>query len=99
MIIIWGFTTYARFLGILTVACGHCGNPAAQRFEQVVRKFTFFWIPLFPVSQRHYLTCTFCGASSRIPKDQVDDLLQHAVAPGGSAAPTAGLPTRPTTPA
>ena len=50
-IIVWGFKTYVRLLGILTVVCGHCGNPAAQRLEEAVRKFTFFWIPLFPVSR------------------------------------------------
>ena len=81
-IIVWGFKTYVRLLGILTVVCGHCGNPAAQRLEEAVRKFTFFWIPLFPVSRKHYLTCAYCGVSTQIPKEGVEGLLQHAVVPG-----------------
>lgn len=92
MIIIWGFKTYVRLLGILTAACGHCGNPAAQRLEQVVRKFTFFWIPLFPISSKHYLTCAFCGVTNEIPKDQVEGLMQYAVVPGAPSAPAGGQP-------
>jgi hypothetical protein len=85
--IIWGFKSYVRFLAIVTLVCGHCRNPSAQRVEEVVRKFTLFFIPLFATKRQNIMTCTFCGASVLIPKEQLDAVLAQAQTP--QAGPTA----------
>ncbi len=66
MLLIWGFRSYVSQLGVLTFLCGRCQNPAAHSIRKVVRKFTLFFIPLFPISTKHYSTCTFCGLSTKV---------------------------------
>lgn len=87
MLVVWGFKTYIRFLGIVTFVCGRCGNPAAQRLEERVRKFTFFWIPLFPVKRQTVATCTFCGRAALVAKEQVAGLLSQITPAAATAAP------------
>ena len=94
--IIFGFRSYVKLLAVLTRVCGHCRNPAAQRMVQVTRKFTLFFVPTFPVGRRRQMTCTFCGVSTRLTKDQADQLLVQAAAPQLAAGPTA--PTAPAGP-
>ncbi len=90
MIIIWGFRSYLKFLGIFTAVCRRCGNPAAHRAQQLVRKFTFFWVPLFPVKKQVVVTCTFCGLQVGVPrKDEAAFLeaLRGTPAPGAQPVP------------
>ncbi|MCC3330719.1 zinc-ribbon domain-containing protein [Nocardia abscessus] len=74
---------------MITLVCGRCGNPAAHALRKLVTKFTLFFIPLIPLSTKHYLECTWCGASSPIAAPQIPDLLARADAgamgPGQSA--------------
>jgi hypothetical protein len=78
VLIIWGLRSYARLLGIVTLTCGHCHNPAAHRLEEVVRRFTLFFVPLFPVGRKTLMTCTYCGMTSLLLPDQVQHLLTYA---------------------
>jgi hypothetical protein len=78
VLIIWGFRTAVTFLGIVTLTCANCHNPAAHRVEELVRRFTLFWIPLFTTQRRTLITCTFCGARGEVPKDEVAGLLAYA---------------------
>ncbi len=89
MILVWGFKSYLRLLGILTLVCGSCGNPAAQRVVAQVRKFTFFWIPLFPVKRQTVMTCTFCGVATALTDEQAAEFAGHLAA-AQAAAPAAG---------
>ena len=75
MILVWGFKSYARLLGVLTLVCGNCHNPAAQRLVEVIRKFTLFWIPLFVVKRRTVMTCAFCGTESVLSKEEAATLV------------------------
>ncbi|WP_280241612.1 zinc-ribbon domain-containing protein [Nocardia abscessus] len=74
---------------MITSVCGRCGNPAAHALRKLVTKFTLFFIPLIPLSTKHYLECTWCGASAPIAAPQIPDLLARANAgtmgPGQSA--------------
>lgn len=87
MILIWGFKGYAKLLGVLTFVCGHCHNPAAQRVNEYIRKFTFFWIPLFTTKKQVVITCAFCGAESLVPKEHVDQLMADLAAAQASPTP------------
>lgn len=98
MLIVWGYRSYLRLLGIVTLVCGSCGNPAAQRLQEATRKFTLFWIPLFTYSRRTHLTCTFCGQTSQVPAEHVPALLAQAMPPGGAPAEGSGYPQAPSYP-
>jgi zinc-ribbon family len=87
--IIWGARTYARVLATLMLVCQRCGNPAAHHVVQRTTKFTLFFIPLFPVSVRRSLTCTFCGTSTPIGKELAQQYVAQA---GGQLAPNSGQP-------
>jgi hypothetical protein len=65
--IIWGFRTYVRLLEIVTYTCSRCGYASAHRVLQRVRKFTLFFIPLFPLSTSRVATCTYCGQTTLMP--------------------------------
>ncbi|MFI7005175.1 zinc-ribbon domain-containing protein [Streptomyces sp. NPDC050145] len=84
--IIFGTRGYVYQLAMLTLLCGHCGNPAAHALRKHVTKFTLFFVPLFPVSVKYRTQCTFCGLEQRLPKEQAEGMLaQASPAPGGSA--------------
>ncbi|WP_280303014.1 zinc-ribbon domain-containing protein, partial [Nocardia abscessus] len=64
--LIFGWQKRIHTLVMITLVCGRCGNPAAHALRKLVTKFTLFFIPLIPLSTKHYLECTWCGASSPI---------------------------------
>ena len=97
--IIFGFRSFVKQLAIVTLVCGRCHNPAAHRVLQVTRMFTLFFIPLFPVSRSRHMTCTFCGAGTRLTKAQTDQMIAGAGEPSAvqPAAQAAQLPPAPPT--
>ncbi|WP_328360156.1 zinc ribbon domain-containing protein [Streptomyces sp. NBC_00457] len=82
--IIFGTKGYVYQLAILTLLCGHCGNPAAHTLRKRVTKFTLFFVPLFPFSTKYATQCTFCGAEQKITTEQAEQLQAQAVS-GGQA--------------
>lgn len=104
MLLIWGTRRTVQTILMLTMLCGRCGNPAAHAVKHLVTKFTFFFIPLFPISSRYLTQCTFCGHSQRATKEQVEQLKlsqqpsvseypQHGGMP--APAPQGGMPALP----
>ncbi|MCN9244835.1 zinc ribbon domain-containing protein [Streptomyces sp. RY43-2] len=76
--IIFGTKGYLHALAIITLLCGHCGNPSAHALRKRVVKFTLFFIPLFPVSVKYLTQCTFCGAQERVTVEQATQLQTQA---------------------
>ncbi|MFD4140140.1 zinc ribbon domain-containing protein [Streptomyces sp. NBC_00390] len=72
--IIFGTKGYLYQLAILTLVCGHCGNPSAHTLRKRVTKFTLFFVPLFPISTKYLTQCTFCGAEQKITAEQAQQL-------------------------
>ena len=71
--IIFGTRTTVRLLAMLNFVCGRCGNPSAHRLEERIRKFTLFFIPLFPIGGAHYVdTCVACGRSLEVTEEQAE---------------------------
>ena len=68
--IIFGTRGYVRALATLMLVCQRCGNPAAHRVLEKVTRVSLFFIPLFPVSTSRSVTCTFCGTTTPISKEQ-----------------------------
>ncbi|WP_405162148.1 zinc ribbon domain-containing protein [Nocardia sp. NBC_01499] len=83
--LIWGWRQYVHRLAVLTLVCGRCGNPAAHVLHKLVTKFTLFFIPLFPISTKHSLQCTWCGAESNLVQQQVTELLGRVQAENAQA--------------
>lgn len=74
MLLIFGTKAYTTVLAVMTLVCRFCGNPAAQRIEKQVTRFTLFFIPTFPVSTRYAMQCAMCGVTSRIEQDEAERL-------------------------
>ncbi|MCL2541881.1 MAG: zinc ribbon domain-containing protein [Nocardioidaceae bacterium] len=98
MILIWGFKSYVAVLATFTMVCRSCQNPAAHRLYRITRKFTLFFIPLFPVSRKHVMDCTFCGVRTAVTKDDAESMVAHASGQAPTAPATPAAPPAPPTP-
>ena len=78
--LIFGLSTKQVLLATLFYVCDVCGNEAAHQLIETVRRFTLFFIPLFPVGTRYLDTCTYCARTLDVPRDRAE----AAVAAQGS---------------
>jgi hypothetical protein len=92
MLIIFGFRRYVLTLAHVTGVCSQCHNPAAHRIIKSTRKFTLFFIPLFPVSTKYYSSCTFCGLTTQLDDASRDAALAAAASEGPSTVPVEPSP-------
>jgi len=97
-VLILGTRTRTAVLAMLTLLCRACGNPSAHQVSRRQTWFTLFFLPVFPVGSGKYSTlCTYCGAATRIDKDEAERLQAQPDRPAGSAgldSPGSGaLPT------
>ncbi|MBL1083567.1 zinc ribbon domain-containing protein [Streptomyces actinomycinicus] len=84
--IIFGTSAYLYQLAILMLTCPNCGNPAAHTVTKYVTRFTLFFVPLFPISTKFAIQCTFCGMEQEVAKEWAEQWqTQAAGAPGGEA--------------
>jgi len=72
--IIFGTRRTIERLLVVALTCGMCGHGAAHVLMRATTRFTPFFIPLFPISTRHILQCTRCGARGQITPDQAQHL-------------------------
>lgn len=93
--IIFGIRGYADVVATLTMVCPHCHNPAAHRLHKLRRKFTLFFVPLFVVSTRYVMDCTFCGFQQQYSGAQGAEVEERVTA--GPPAPS-GPPVPPAQP-
>jgi hypothetical protein len=89
MILIWGTRNMLAVLATVLLQCRSCGTPAAQRVQRLRTWFTLFFIPIFPIRNRYFLTCTYCGVDTRITGDEAERLQ------ASQAAPPDGRPAQP----
>ncbi|MGW3467374.1 hypothetical protein ACWDKQ_02635 [Saccharopolyspora sp. NPDC000995] len=62
-------------------ACCSSARAAEGRTRPTLKgmtKFTLLFIPLFPTSTRYALTCTWCGTTSPISKEEAEQLQAQA---------------------
>jgi predicted RNA-binding Zn-ribbon protein involved in translation (DUF1610 family) len=71
-VLIFGLGVTESLLATLVFVCETCGNNAAHHLIKRVRKFSLFFIPLFPVSTRYVDSCTACGRMIDVPRDQAE---------------------------
>lgn len=70
--LILGIRVTVAMVASLVYVCERCGTNAAHQLAKRVRKFTVFFVPLFPVSTRYQDTCTACGRTIDVPKEQAE---------------------------
>lgn len=78
MLVIFGFKNSARNLGLAQATCPRCGHRAAQRVDRRKRAFSVFFIPIIPLGSSYEATCTACGTTTRISRDQAEQILAGA---------------------
>lgn len=88
MFILFGVRSKARTLAMVTFLCTTSQQPAAHRLSQHTRWFTLFFIPVFPIGRRYVLTCSACGQSSKLTRQQADEIVARAEAPAQESLPT-----------
>ena len=71
--LIFGFGVTETLLSTLVYACETCGNHAAHQLSKRTRKFSLFFIPLFPVGTRYLDSCTACGRVIEVSRDQAEN--------------------------
>jgi len=82
MIIIWGTRASKKILGDTAVySCNNCNNANPHQIVRVMKWFTLFWIPIFPFSIKHFITCPICSHDVQINKDQAAAELAKTSAP------------------
>jgi hypothetical protein len=93
VILILGVRAYIKALAVLTLACRN-GHVAGHRVLKVTRKFTLFFVPLFPVQTRYYTECAQCGLWVGWNKEEAEaagrsgsTVVAGPIAAGAGAAP------------
>ncbi|MBE7188245.1 zinc-ribbon domain-containing protein [Jatrophihabitans endophyticus] len=85
--IIFGYRSFVKFLAMLTLVCPRCHNPAAHRLQQRSRWFTLFFVPVIPMGFTRFTTCTFCGLTQRVSKEDATAMVAAANPPQQVGAP------------
>lgn len=94
MFLIFGIKRMARRLGTVFALCGLCRTPAAQVIGRRSTWFSLFFIPVIPLGTKYFSTCTLCGGSVKLTKDQAMDMM--AAAAHQAPAPPPTVPPPPT---
>nr|BBH92928.1 hypothetical protein KTA_11270 [Thermogemmatispora argillosa] len=94
-VIVYGYRTKQWLMGRIPALCQRCQRMTQQQVVRSQRKFTLFWIPLFPIGTKTFLVCTLCGNQVRIENKQADAWFNR---PAGPPPPEPGQPTFSETP-
>ena len=70
--LIFGLSSREYVLALISYVCEVCGHQGAHRLVKLVRKFSLFFIPLFPVGTRYLDTCTVCARTIEVSRDQAE---------------------------
>jgi hypothetical protein len=75
VLIIFGLCRRGYRMANVFAMCGICHTPAAQAVVRIKTFFTLFFIPLVPVGTKYRSTCTMCGGTIELSKDQADQAM------------------------
>ena len=87
--ILFGIRRRAQRLGTVLQLCSWCHTPAAQSVIRVRTFFTLFFIPLIPLGSKYRATCTMCGSTVSITKEQTSQLANTQADAAGLPSPSA----------
>jgi hypothetical protein len=75
VLIIFGLRRRGYRMANVFAMCGICHTPAAQAVVRIKTFFTLFFIPLVSVGTKYRSTCTMCGGTIELSKDQADQAM------------------------
>jgi transcription elongation factor Elf1 len=78
VILLFGTRASESLLVVVAFVCNFCGQHARQEVYERVNRFTLFFIPLFRISTRYFVTCSNCGGTTELNRAQVDNSMQWA---------------------
>lgn len=78
MILLFGTRATESLLVMVSFVCNFCGRHANQEVYERVNRFTLFFLPLFRLSTRYFVTCTNCGGTTELNRQQVDNSIAWA---------------------
>jgi predicted RNA-binding Zn-ribbon protein involved in translation (DUF1610 family) len=78
MLLIFGTRAYETLIVLVSFVCPHCGVHAQQSVTKVANKLTFFFIPLFTVSTKHFVQCHNCGVATAVTAEQAAHSVEWA---------------------
>ena len=78
MLLIFGTTLRDRVLTVVTFVCEYCRMRAAQEVVESGTRFSLFFIPLFTVSRRYFVTCSNCGGTTPLTREQATHGIEWA---------------------
>jgi len=76
--LIIGFGVRETLLSTLVFTCETCGSHAAHELTEQRRRFSLFFIPLFSVGTKYLDTCTACGRTIEVSKEQARTAARQA---------------------
>ena len=62
MFLIFGLSTKAELLGLVSFVCQVCGNAGPHQLVREKTRFSLFFVPLIPIRTRNAVHCPVCGA-------------------------------------
>jgi len=74
--LIWGFRAKPKVIGAYNSICPNCGKKTIHGVLKLTKHFTFFFIPLIPLSKKVFVVCETCGMKTEIKGDMKDKLLE-----------------------
>jgi hypothetical protein len=80
VILLFGTRAYLEQIVTVTFVCAFCGLAVPQQVYRRVNRFTLFFLPLFPLSRRHFVECSNCGGTTALSEDQAHHAREWAAA-------------------
>jgi zinc-ribbon family len=75
MFILFGFKTAFRSLFSRPGTCQYCHTFAEHRLEERATKLTLFFIPVLTVKRSYGLTCSRCGQTTALSRQQKNAIM------------------------
>ena len=70
--LIFGLSSRDLLLATLTLVCERCHRQGAHHLLKRVRRFSLFFVPLFPVGTRYLDVCTVCGRTAGVAREAAE---------------------------
>jgi hypothetical protein len=81
MFLIFGLSTKAELLGLVSFVCQVCGNAGPHQLVREKTRFSLFFVPLIPIRTRNVAHCRVCGARTRVPTAEMPRVLATGAVP------------------
>jgi hypothetical protein len=72
----WGRVTKKQYGPTMAVKCPHCENDTWLELYRYRKWFTLFFIPVFPYSSTHFLSCNVCSRGVELNGEQIQRAIQ-----------------------